>query len=411
MISKKIIHLFKCRLQQCKVVVCGHSIPVWCFLAFVILLVFQCAILYQISLFGNRTTRYEMQTKRKTITWFRLYHRILRHHTALFDWGKCEYSNCKIIFRDLLPRDGVLKLKTDAILFQGNNLYPVHVERRDVNQVFVFVAYEPPAYMHSDLYSSPAWDSIFNWTMTYRLDSDIPYRYGELVHNALNRSNINPIVLRTAKTPWGFGRSEYNKVNYTKIFIEKRKMSAWVLSHCNTSSRREAYVEKLRQYIDVETYGDCFGGKDCSHINQSKCFDSIEKDYKFYLAFENSFCQDYVTEKAYNWTLRKIVPVVRGPPGYHRHLPPGSFINTHDFNTVKDLAYYLLDVSHDEGRYTEYLTASEGFVLRSMYDQPQIAYCKLCEKLNNLDANRKSFPSISNWWNGNGVCWNATDIH
>ena len=83
MISKKIIHLFKCRLQQCKVVVCGHSIPVWCFLAFVIFLVFQCALLYQISLVRNHTTRYEMQTKRKTITWFCLYHGVLRHHTTL----------------------------------------------------------------------------------------------------------------------------------------------------------------------------------------------------------------------------------------------------------------------------------------------------------------------------------------
>ena len=387
MVPQKASHYFKCRLQQCQVILCGRRLPAWCLLAFMMLTLFQCFMIYQMSLFGNGRKTSEITKKRKTITWFRLYHKILTHHTILFDWKKCEYSNCKLTFRTLLPQDGIMRLKSDAVLFQGNNLHPVQVERRDPNQVYIFVSYEPPEYLHSDLYGSPTWDGIFNWTMTYRLDSDIPYRYGEFVK--------------------GTGDNMKSK-NYTKIFREKRKMSAWILSHCNSSSRREAYVERLKKYIDVDTFGDCFHGKECSRDNQNECFDLIEKEYMFYLAFENSFCQDYVTEKAYNWTLRNIIPVVRGPPDYHRHLPRGSFIDTRDFRTIKDLAYFLLDISHDERRYTEYLTASEGFILKSMYNQPQIAYCKLCEKLNNLDANRRSYQSISNWWNGNGVCWNGT---
>ena len=263
------------------------------------------------------------------------------------------------------------------------------MQRYNPDQVFVFVSYEPPSYIHSEVYKSSEWNGVFNWTMSYRLDSDIPYRYGEF----LKMSN-----------------DKRKDKNYTKIFKEKRKMAAWVVSHCNTASKREAYVEKLKQYIDVDTFGHCFDGKECSWRNQSECFDHIEKTYKFYLAFENSFCHDYVTEKAYNWTTRDIIVVVRGPPEYHYYLPLGSYIDTGDFRTVKDLANFLLDIANDKQSYTEYLRATEAYVLRSMYDMPQLAYCKLCEKLNNLEANRQLYPSISDWWDGKGVCWNKTDV-
>ena len=34
--------------------------------------------------------------------------------------------------------------------------------------------------------------------------------------------------------------------------------------------------------------------------------------YMFYLSFENSLCDDYVTEKLWGWLKRDIVPVVMG---------------------------------------------------------------------------------------------------
>ena len=36
------------------------------------------------------------------------------------------------------------------------------------------------------------------------------------------------------------------------------------------------------------------------------------KDYKFYLAFENSLCVDYLTEKFYKGFPHEVIPVVRG---------------------------------------------------------------------------------------------------
>ena len=36
--------------------------------------------------------------------------------------------------------------------------------------------------------------------------------------------------------------------------------------------------------------------------------------YKFYFAFENSLCDDYITEKFFNMLKHNIVPVVLGSP-------------------------------------------------------------------------------------------------
>ena len=49
-------------------------------------------------------------------------------------------------------------------------------KRAHAEQAYVFVDNEAPLHLHSDGYLFPSWDHVINWTMTYRLDSDVYVR-------------------------------------------------------------------------------------------------------------------------------------------------------------------------------------------------------------------------------------------
>jgi glycoprotein 3-alpha-L-fucosyltransferase len=73
---------------------------------------------------------------------------------------------------------------------------------------------------------------------------------------------------------------------------------AWFVTNCNDHNGRKQYAHELQKHIPVDIYGAC-GTKNCPRSTANKCFDMLDRDYKFYLAFENSNCKDYITEKLF----------------------------------------------------------------------------------------------------------------
>ncbi|ELT89524.1 hypothetical protein CAPTEDRAFT_88424, partial [Capitella teleta] len=82
----------------------------------------------------------------------------------------------------------------------------------------------------------------------------------------------------------------------------------------------------------------------------------IDNDYWFYLSFENSFCNEYVTEK-FTLMAKKanVIPVVLGAVDYANILPKDSFIDSRDFGSVKQLTEFLIKLSKDPKRYNSYI--------------------------------------------------------
>ena len=76
--------------------------------------------------------------------------------------------------------------------------------------------------------------------------------------------------------------------------------------------------------------------------NDFTTFFRLSQKYKFYLAFENSVCDQYVTEKLHRTLGYPTVPIVLGGASYKDIVPPNSFIDVFEFESPEHLAKYLL---------------------------------------------------------------------
>ncbi|KAJ3649183.1 hypothetical protein Zmor_020938 [Zophobas morio] len=290
----------------------------------------------------------------------------------------CTYTNCYTTYhKDELPVE-----EFDAILFHGIEYREDAFgkpEKRKPNQVYIFSNQESPIYTPHFIKD---YNGFYNWTMSFRLDSD---------------------VLR----PYGF--IDKKKTGYRLPSIEeirkRPKKIAWFVSNCGTSSERERLYNEIRKYVPVDVYGSC-GDLNCPRSSANECYATMEKQYKFYLSFENSVCEDYVTEKLYNVLKRNIVPIVYGGADYNTIAPPNSVINVMDFKSVKDLVAYIRQLDIHPEEYLKYFEWKKDYVSDT---SNQLALCTLCKKLNE-PIETKVYSDLDRWWNGDKLDKCTTDF-
>ena len=210
---------------------------------------------------------------------------------------------------------------------------------------------------------------VFNLSATYARGADIHLPYGKCE----NRTHGDYIL------PEGFP-------------AEKQGIVVWHASHCTDRSLRMTYVKRLQNYITVDIVGDCGDtkieddkrmrvGRGISH--QAK--ENINK-YKFYLAFENTYCKDYVTEKVFKILQDDIftVPVVRGSGPYKDILPPGSYIDAGDFDGPLRLAQYLKKLDKNDTLYMEFFKSRKHFQCHNYSSHKQSWLCAICDSVSKL---------------------------
>jgi len=129
------------------------------------------------------------------------------------------------------------------------------------------------------------------------------------------------------------------------------RLVAWIVPGCHSWIQLEEYARKLGQFVPVDIYGRCgnLSREDGDYWNM------LRREYKFYLAFENSWCPDSVSENFNRSLLFDALPVVQSRTlEYKRFAPAGSFINALDFESPKDLVDYLLLLDQNEVLYDFY---------------------------------------------------------
>lgn len=235
-----------------------------------------------------------------------------------FIQNNCSVINCYVTDdRNFFGGDIT---KFDAVAFNGRNLGKgtkvSHLpQSRSPHQKYIFFNMESAD-------NHPVCDSVldrfFNWTSTYRLDSDIPYS------NILIKNNDGEVVGPKQNMRWydeSFNEPEVDEELLNRI-QNKSKAAAWFVSNCNAKSGRKEFVDKLQNALEpyglkVDIYGSC-GTLQCPRHRQSDCNAMLERDYYFYLAMENSLVKDYVTEKVLTALQHYAVPIVFGGADYNR---------------------------------------------------------------------------------------------
>ena len=221
------------------------------------------------------------------------------------------------------------------------------------------------------------------------------------------------------------------RLQETKKEPISKKLAFWFVSNCNAFSHRQEYVEEMQKYIEIDIYGKCSNFKNskpdpCASIssptNKTECFKNLFKSYKFYLSFENSKCDYYITEKYFKLYYSEyifdvdVIPVVRGAKlnQYLDRAPSNySFIFADAFSSPKALANYLTYLDHNKTAYEEYFSWKRELI-KKLEDKETIKksvplkpydflpFCELCEKLHNEEyLNSKSNPivKISEYYN------------
>ncbi|XP_029062776.1 alpha-(1,3)-fucosyltransferase 4 [Monodon monoceros] len=243
---------------------------------------------------------------------------------------------------------------------------------RPPGQRWVWMNFESPT--HSPGLQSLA-GNLFNWTLSYRADSDIFVPYGYLYPRTHPNEQPPGLVPPLAR---------------------KQGLVAWVVSNWDERQARVRYYRQLSQYVTVDVFGKGGPGQPLPDVG---LLHTVAR-YKFYLAFENSQHLDYITEKLWrNAFLAGAVPVVLGPDraNYERFMPRRAFIHVDDFPDASSLAAHLQFLDRNPVAYRGYFSWRRSYAVHvtSFWDEP---WCRACQAVQMAGDQPKSVPNLAGWF-------------
>lgn len=169
------------------------------------------------------------------------------HGNHVFAKCRCNYANC-FIYNNYEELSNIRnETHYDAILFNGRNTAMLNSNnlprKRLRRQIYIFAQVES-----SDRFPvcQKHFDDFFNWTMTFRLDSDIPWPYFKI--KTIDNKTIGPKDDMPWLKPHEMDEIDYD---YNTRLSRKVKIAAWFVSNCQTAiSGREQYVKMLSDRLN-----------------------------------------------------------------------------------------------------------------------------------------------------------------
>ena len=202
---------------------------------------------------------------------------------------------------------------------------PSILSTNTVNQLFrlreivpkrqIWVAESMESVVNYPQMDDPGFMSIFHFEASYRQQADvwIPYIPSDF---EIRCGAVN--VARRGKQCCAFVSAAWDKSN------------------------RQAYIRELMGLMRVDSYGRFMRNKRLWFDKGEETKLRVLPKYTYTLAFENSICPDYVTEKFFQPLMTGTVPIYLGASNIEEFAPGDDcYINATDFSSPADLAAYL----------------------------------------------------------------------
>lgn len=161
--------------------------------------------------------------------------------------------------------------------------------------------------------------------------------------------------------------------------IDKNKFCAFINN--NPIEDRIKIFELLNKYKTVDSYGGLHNnvGGPIRGSEQAKIL--VLKDYKFTIAFENSYHHGYNTEKIIQPLSLNTIPLYKGGERVKEFFNTNKIINASDFNSLEEMAEYIIELDKNEDRYNK-MTELVGITDKFFNLMPTNILTKLCCFLN-----------------------------
>lgn len=293
-------------------------------------------------------------------------------HKCLYTFNKC----------DLLQSDAVVFHEQDLVSSSALKRVAAYLGRNS-SQRWVYYTHENP----QNAKNNPAsYNGVFNWTITYRRDSEVFHPYFH--YRKIRSSEEIP--------------KQHFKTNYAE---GKKQLMVWASSHCNLW--RDKVVKNLLNYLPITIIGKCArlfkkAQKPTACKKRKENCSDYFKTFKFYLAFENGLCFDYITEKYWSNSIKHgLVPIVLGSDYDSSIAIPGSYINALDFQNMEELANYLKYLDKNDTAYNEYFKWKKKYIIT----EPEQSWtCLLCGNLYNNSLPQKVYDNLGAFWGVESSC-------
>lgn len=223
----------------------------------------------------------------------------------------CRQINCYLTYNKTLLNNDLRNFHGVVFTLQDLKKFPSKRSKfhREEQQKYIFESLETS---DNNKICNPFFDNFFNWTWTYKLDSDIVHPFFN-IFEIENHTMIGPNM----KIEW---IQNMNHVPDNFTISSKTRAVAWISQKCN--NEKKVFLNTLKKELkgynySIDIFGSC--GMKCRENKLSKCYELLD-NYYFSIVIEDFIAEDFVTEKLV-WALKhNTIPIVYGGADYTRYL-------------------------------------------------------------------------------------------